>query len=47
MGSDQHAAQEHAVSVFALVDCNKSGPLLTVSIDFILIIQCFTVCNYL
>lgn len=23
MGSDQHAAQEHAVSVFALVDCNS------------------------
>ncbi|AVX92753.1 TPA: DNA-directed DNA polymerase [Pseudomonas aeruginosa] len=23
MGSNQHAAQEHAVSVFALVDCNS------------------------
>ncbi len=34
MGSDQHAAQEHAVSVFALVDCNSSGALLTVRYDF-------------
>jgi len=34
-------------TTFALVDCNKSGPLLTVSTDFILTIQFFTVSNYL